>query len=89
MIAMMTSGRRFARQPAQEQIDGHEFVRAASGQAVGARQVDDFAAASPAMLGPFQFDGDARIIADAMPQTRQRVEESCLARVRVADQRDS
>jgi hypothetical protein len=72
---------------AEDNVHGHHLVRAARGQAVGAGQVDEVDGTPGERAPPLlRLDGDAGIVADALVQAGQGVEQRGLARVRVADQ---
>ena len=79
--------RRDSLSPPQQQIDDHDFVARAGGQAVEAGQVDHFQPSpGQAHLARLLFDGYARIIADVLMDSYQAAEERRLSRVRIADQ---
>ena len=86
-MATTTSGRRFALLLAEDHIDGDHFVGAARRQAVGAGQVDQVEGLAGTGHLPFLgLDGDAGIVADALTQAGQGVEEGGLAGIGIADQ---
>ena len=71
----------------QQHVDGDHLVGRARRQAVGAGQIDNVeTVAGMFQMADFFLDRHARIVAGALADAGQGIEESRLARVRVADQ---
>ena len=84
-------GRRGVGLQAQQHVAHDDLVGRPGTQAVAAGQVEQLDAASggeradPELL----LHRDARVVGDLLPQSRERVEQRRLARIRVAEDRDS
>ena len=74
----------------RESVDDDLLVRRSGRKGVESRQVDqfDFLSVSEITGAGLAGDGDAGVIADALTQARQSVEESRLAGVGITDERD-
>ena len=80
---------RLLRPAAEEQIDRDHLVGAARGEAVGAGQVDEVDRGPvDGELPLLHLDRDAGVVADALPQAGEGIEQRRFPGVRVADQGD-
>ena len=87
-MQMMRSGCAISVAAAQEHIADDGLVRRTRRERIGAGQVDD--GDRPAVLrvggAGLLLDGDARVVADLLPQAGERIEERAFAAVGVADE---